>query len=125
MRETGSLALWATLAVLVQVAPAFGEGPPCPEHAPSVSVPVPPPNHTPRPEYPCKTVEYCLPKLSKPFGLFHGKDCHCLDCGSPRQKRVLLKRIVTDECPDTTCEVRQAPECLTCPPAPCPPTAKP
>ena len=33
----------------------------------------------------------------------------CLDCGQPRVRHVLIKRIVHEECPDVKCEVREAP----------------
>jgi hypothetical protein len=65
-----------------------------------------------------KEVDYCLPGCSF-FGLLRG-GCACgagPGCGKPRTRKVLIKRFVTEECPATKCEVREAaPAC----PAPCP-----
>jgi hypothetical protein len=48
-----------------------------------------------------KCIEYCLPRCS----LLHGGGCDsCADnCGPIRTKNVLLKKVVTTECPSTKC----------------------
>ena len=62
--------------------------------------------------YSSKCIEYCLPKCSLGRG---GCDC-AENCGPVRTKTVQLKRVVTEECPDTHCVVRPA-GCATMPPA--------
>lgn len=56
--------------------------------------------------YGCKTVDYCLPKSGGIFGRCHDS-CPSANCeNSARTKRVLLKKVVTQECPETKCEPR-------------------
>ena len=90
--------------------------------------------------YGCKQVEYCLPLCSfwgrLVGGCGHswgrlcgeGNDCSGHSCGDckdscpeggcegPRTKRVLLKRVVIEECPITKCEIVERPG--DCCPAP-------
>jgi hypothetical protein len=80
-------------------------------------------------EYSMQEKDLCLPKCLF-GGLFHrgghsaghGHTCTddcpkvgCTQCGQPRTVRVLMKRTVTTECPDTKCEAvlqPAAPRCL-------------
>jgi hypothetical protein len=81
-------------------------------------------------EYSCQEKDICLPKCSL-AGLFHrggghgqtghghacGDDCPkvgCTQCGKPRTVRVLMKRVVTTECPDTKCEAVLQPGAARC-----------
>jgi hypothetical protein len=71
-------------------------------------------------EYEVKDVEYCQKKCPG-FHLFQGKpDCPssdpCPTCGHVRHKRVLMKRIVTEEIPTTECVPAVVPKtpCPTC-----------
>jgi hypothetical protein len=67
-----------------------------------------------RTEYQCKRVDYCLPRLPGFCQLWHGGKCDGPECGPPLFRRVLMKRIVTQECPAVQCEVHVKP-------APCTP----
>jgi hypothetical protein len=76
-----------------------------------------------------KCIEYCLPRCSLFSGGLFSRGCShgcnqscdqscgsrgCADnCGPVRTKRVLLKKVVTEECPDTKCVVQFAPACTT------------
>jgi hypothetical protein len=59
-----------------------------------------------------KCVDYCLPRCSL-FSLFGGAACGCQNCGQPRTKHVLIKRIAHEECPEVKCVVREQPPCGT------------
>ncbi len=74
---------------------------------------------TPRVVYGSKCIDYCLPTCPRfSLGLGHGC-CNtacttCAEnCGPVRSKRVLLKKVVNDECPATRCVVQLAPACGT------------
>jgi len=80
--------------------------------------------------YSCKEVDVCLPSC-KFCSLFKKKSCNecnaCCEghCGKPRVKRVLIKKIVTEEECRTKCEVShemqmQRVPCPTCPADCCP-----
>ena len=59
--------------------------------------------------YSSKCSEVCYKKCSLLGNLFGGSgDCGCTDCGIPRHKSVLVKKIVTTECPDTKCVAKPA-----------------
>jgi hypothetical protein len=79
--------------------------PPCP--AP-VCVAVPATRTIDKVIYDDRCVAYCLPRCSLFSFLWHGT-CGCAECGQPRTRHVLIKKIVHEECPDVKCEVRQAP----------------
>ena len=73
--------------------------------------------------YGSKCLEYCLPKCGSLFS--RGCDTTCADnCGPVRSKNVLLKKVVTTECPDTKCVVTLAPACTTAAPAVSAPAVK-
>jgi len=62
-----------------------------------------------------KCIEFCLPKCSC-CSLFSGGCDDCGEnCGHVRTKHVLLKKVVTEECPSTECVVAPAcvPACTT------------
>jgi hypothetical protein len=78
--------------------------------------------------YACKEKDICLPRCP-PFSFFRG-GCHdrcddcppqadCPSCGHPRTVAVLMKKVVTTECPTTKCVVsHQEAHCApVCPPA--------
>ena len=92
--------------------------------------------------YSCTEKDVCLPKCvhggSERINRGHGCNDHCASncpeqgcaaCGRPRTVRVLMKKVVTEECPTTKCEVSYeaaAPACRpsrghcdTSCPAPC------
>lgn len=57
--------------------------------------------------YSCKSEDFCLPKCSCPL---HGhKKCdtcaQCLECDGPMTKCLLVKKLVTTECPTSKCVV--------------------
>lgn len=99
------------------VAPAtHGGGASCAEPCPhKVCVSVPTTKKVSRTVYDSKCIEFCLAKCA-----FFSRGCndHCADnCGRVRTKNVLLKKVVTEQCPSTKCEVTLAPPCVTaCPP---------
>ena len=93
--------------------PAVAPAPCPPPCAPKVCVPEPTTRKVEKVVYDDKCVDYCLPRCSL-FSLFAGKGCGCgdggcLNCGQPRTRHVLIKRLVREECPDVKCEVREAP----------------
>jgi hypothetical protein len=94
----------------------------CPPPVEKVCVAVPGTRKTTRAVYKCKTVDYCIPALPGLCRLLHGCSAGCPGCcAGPLCKHVLLKRIVTEECPTTTCEVQAVPVCQPAPPcAPAP-----
>jgi hypothetical protein len=99
--------LCATLAGL-----AWATDAPPPECAPKVCVPVPAVKKTEKVIYDERCVDYCLPHCS--LWSFFGCGCDaggCLNCGSPRTRRVLIKKVVHEECPDVKCEVREQLPC--------------
>jgi hypothetical protein len=60
-----------------------------------------------------KCVDYCIPRCSL-WSIFSGQcgcggEAGCQNCGQPHTKRLLVKRIVHEECPDVKCEVQAAP----------------
>jgi len=81
--------------------------------------------------YRCKCEDVCLPKCGCPFHCHHecGDCCHdapCAKCGHPHTRHILLKKIVTEECPRTKCVVQTVVEQVPCKPchkAPCITTA--
>ena len=104
-------------------------------HAPcleKVCVPVPDKMKISKTVYACKEKDICLPRCP-PFSFFRG-GCHdrcddcppqadCPSCGHPRTVAVLMKKVVTTECPTTKCvvshqEAKCEPACRpTCLPA--------
>src|SRR6516165_5113020 len=64
-------------------------------------------------EYQCKPVDYCLPRLPGLWQLWYAGKTDCLECGRPLYRRVLMKRIVTQECPTVQCEVQIKPAACT------------
>lgn len=77
-------------------------------------------------EYSMQEKDLCLPRCVL-GGLFHrgghghtcGDGCPkvgCTQCGHPRTVRVLMKRTVTTECPDTKCEAVLQPAVPRCSP---------
>jgi hypothetical protein len=58
--------------------------------------------------YDYKCVDYCLPRCSF-FSSLWGHGCGCGNCGAPRVRRVLIKRVVHEECPDVKCTVEERP----------------
>lgn len=65
---------------------------------------VPDVKKTVKPVYRCKEEEICLPKCS------HCKqkcgDCSsCPQCGKPRSRRVLVKKLVMEACPTSKCVI--------------------
>ncbi|MCC6417297.1 MAG: hypothetical protein IT429_03510 [Gemmataceae bacterium] len=48
--------------------------------------------------YACKTEEFCSAACC-----LHGLFRWCCDCGKVRTKTILLKRVVTEDCPTTKC----------------------
>ena len=68
-------------------------------------------------EYQCKRIDYCLPRLPGPCQLWHVDKSVCPECGQPLRRRVLMKRIVTQECPTVRFEVQHMP--AGCPPTGC------
>ena|SRR5947209_800004 len=123
---------------------------PCPPEGPCIAVPtVEMKKHT-RICYDCKQVEYCrtwcahIPLLTEAcHGCGHHKGCgcaaapcpECTRCGHVRTRKVLIKRIITEEVPVPACKVEHvAPTCPGVPPcgpvippqgvAPAPPPAK-
>jgi hypothetical protein len=93
---------------------AWADAPPaCPAPcAAKVCVPVPTMRTTDKVVFDDRCVDYCLPRCSL-FSLFWGGGCgcdrSCANCGRPRTRHVLIKKIVHEECPDVKCEVREAP----------------
>jgi hypothetical protein len=91
----------------------FGKAPCAEDCAPhKVCVPESTTIKKPRVVFSMKCVEYCLPKCS-----LHARGCdkcdNCdADCGPPRTKRVLMKKVVVDECPGTICVLKPAPACV-------------
>src|SRR5262245_59445046 len=83
----------------------------CPEACPhKVCVSVPTTKKNTKVVYGSRCIEYCLQKCT----LGHGCDDDCADnCGRVRTKNVLLKKVITEECPATKCEVALAPPCPT------------
>ena len=64
--------------------------------------------------YDQRCVDYCLPKCSLWSILKGGCSCGdggCADCGRPRTRKVLIKRYVHEECPETKCVVVEQPAC--------------
>ena len=60
--------------------------------------------------YDDRCVDYCLPKCSLLSILKGGCGCGaggCADCGHPRSRRVLIKKVVQEECPDVKCVVQE------------------
>jgi hypothetical protein len=89
----------------------------CPEAcAPKICVPECGVKKVSRVVYSSKCIEYCLPKC-RLGGSCDGCDTCNADCGKPRVKNVLLKKVVTEECPITICVVRDAPACTATSPA--------
>lgn len=61
--------------------------------------------------YASKCIDYCLPKCAL------GGNCNSCEanCGHVRTKNVLMKRVVTEECPSSHCVVREGAACApTC-----------
>lgn len=61
--------------------------------------------------YDCKCEDYCLPRCNCKCWLWW-KQCLpcgelCVECGQPRVRHVLLKKIVTDECPTVNCVLKK------------------
>jgi hypothetical protein len=82
-----------------------GEPCPCPP-VEKMCVPTPGTKQVTQTVYRCKEAWYCLPRLPSLWDLFRGCVPCGPECGSPQCKRVLLKRVVTQDCPDVSCEVR-------------------
>ena len=76
----------------------------------AVCVPVPTTVKHPKPVYRCKSVDFCVPKCSL-HGIAGCGSC-CVNCGPPRTKAVLMKKIVEEEHCGIKCEVqRGTPNC--------------
>jgi hypothetical protein len=75
-----------------------------------VCVPVPTTLKVTRPIYVCKTVDYCVEWPDCLCWLFNKCDPNlCLKCKGPKTRKVLMKRLVTDEVPANKCEIREIP----------------
>ena len=101
---------WAAL-----VSPLAAQHPAAPCHdacPPKVCVSEPTTKKVTRVVYESKCIDYCLPKCSLLGG--------CADCGKPRTKHILVKKVITEECPATKCVVQIAPACTTAAPATAP-----
>jgi hypothetical protein len=84
-----------------------------------VCKPVPDKKKTTKVVYECKEEWYCLPKCPCPLHI--GKhDCcdscgnHCLTCEKPRCRRILVKKIITEEVPTTKCVVENGTQTVPC-----------
>jgi hypothetical protein len=75
-----------------------------------VPVPGTPKTHT---EYCSRTIDFCVRRCTLCGG---SCDADCVNCGRPRTKHVMLKRVVTDECPTTKCEVSYRLPATSCQP---------
>jgi hypothetical protein len=65
--------------------------------------------------YTCKPLDFCVPNCLPPGGLFHnGCESGCGDCGKVRTKCLLVKALVTVECPTTNCVVDGVTENAPC-----------
>src|SRR5262245_53850632 len=85
--------------------PECGEDKGCP-----VCVAVPTTVKHPKTLYRCKSVDFCVPKCSL-HGIHNCSTC-CTNCGPPRTKNVLMKKIVDEEHCGMKCEVQRcAPDC--------------
>ncbi|GEM_PF-5191333 len=93
-------------------APAKDAGPACHNACPAkVCVSEPTTKKTSKTVFSSKCVEFCLPKCSGVFS--RGCDNCAENCGPVRTVNVLLKKVVTEECPSTHCVVRDGPACTT------------
>jgi hypothetical protein len=85
-----------------------------------VCVPEPTIKKHPHTVFGVKCVDYCLKKCP-PFASLRGGCCNdgcgaaCGDCGKPRTKKVLLKKVITCDEPDYKCRVEERP--VSCQPA--------
>lgn len=100
-----SLAAWTSTGSADDAAPAACGAEGCGK----VCVRVPDVQKTPRTIYDCKCEEYCAPRCSL-RALLGGLCGHPPDscCGSVRTRKILLKKVVTDECLTTKCVVQPA-----------------
>ena len=76
-----------------------------------VCAPVPAIKKTEKVIYDEKCVDYCIPRCSL-LSIFRGQcGCgnECSNCGQPRTKHLLVKKIAHEECPDVKCEVQAIP----------------
>jgi hypothetical protein len=101
----GSLAAWTAIVSADEAVPAAC----CPDGCGKICVRVPDVLKTPRTIYDCKCEDYCAPRCS--LRALLGGLCGCGDtcCGPVRTRKILLKKVVTDECPTTKCVVQQVP----------------
>jgi hypothetical protein len=81
--------------------------------AAKVCAPTPGTKKTEKVIYDEKCVDYCIPRCSL-WSIFSGQcGCDggngCLNCGQPRTKHLLVKKIVHEECPEVKCEVQAVP----------------
>lgn len=138
----GIIALATTPAILHAEGGLFGGffaglfGKHCHRHAPDcgckMCVAVPAKKKISHVEYNVKCVDFCAPRC-RPFCLFNlfgvrhhhgcgGQDgCPNSECSNwyrVRTKHVLLKRVITRECPDYQCKPVPMPPCAGCLPAP-------
>jgi hypothetical protein len=85
----------------------------------SVCVPVPGTVKVTKVRYHCRVEEYCVPKARCLLDWFKSCGAGCLECVGPLHRRVLFKRVLTRECPGTTCELKTLPA-APCAPGPAP-----
>jgi hypothetical protein len=103
-----------TLPALPADAAVPGQGGSCPVSTRKVCVPEPTTKKTTKAVYSCRCEDFCLPGFHL-HGLFHHTDgdacpaCEAGKCGHPLTKKVLVKKVCTEECDSYKCVPAEVP----------------